>query len=331
MTNSPRPFQWTHQQPPFPTGLIDEFLSFWERVFHYSFYETKGILRGEESANNTDVLYVARDGQRLAATCHLTISQTDPRLGGVGEVAVPDEFRRLGLATTLCETARDDFFARGGEALFLGTENPQAQRIYERLGWQQLPGTTVMVCTQRPAAAKTFLEHWFQRRSRPCRIKVAGSDIRIPLIPLALIDHPWTILDVHADLLSSRQYVQHSCMGLYPRYEQLVSKGVVFAAWTEDNRLLGLASVKIDGPFASIDAFAYEFDQGNSLWKQLIRRGLQWVAEHPISECYCLVAVSDETKHSAFHSENFVDVGTGESLTIGEEVIKTRKMRYDLG
>ena len=287
MTNSPRLFQWTQQQPPFPTGLIDEFLSFWERVFHYSFHETSGILRGEESANNTDVLYVARDGQRLAATCHLTISQTDPRLGGVGEVAVPDEFRRQGLATTLCETARDNFFARGGEALFLGTENPQARRIYERLGWQQLPGTTVMVCTKQPAAAKTFLEHWFQPSSRPCQIKVAGSDLRIPLIPLALIDHPWTILDVHADLLSSRHYLQHSCMGLYPRYEQLASTGVVLAAWTEDHQLRGLASVKIDDQCASIDAFAYDFDQSNGLWKQLIRRGLQWVAERPISEC-CL-------------------------------------------
>ncbi|MBP86402.1 MAG: hypothetical protein CMJ64_06765 [Planctomycetaceae bacterium] len=328
MTDESDHFEWTRHQPPLNADLIEELLALWAGVFQYSFQEAEQLLLGEEVGENTDVIYVARDGVQIAGTCHLTISRADPRLGGLGEVAVPDEFRRQGLATKLCEQARDEFFARGGEALFLGTVNPGARRIYERLGWRQLTGATVMVCSKQSTPPDEFLEQWLRPNPGPWNVRVATSAIRVPMIPLALADHPWTILDANAGLCSTRHVEQNSCMGLYARYEQVMKQGAAFASWTDDNQLLGLATVKMDGTVARVDAFTHAFEQFGDRWQKLICRAVKWTAERPISECIALIAAANETKQDAFRSVDFVEVSSDDDIVIGERTIETKRFRF---
>lgn len=328
MKDTPRDFEWTRHEPPLNTRFIDELLSLWATVFQCSFSEMEHVLRGDELAANTDVIYAARDGEQLAATCHLTISGADPQLGGLGEVAVPDTFRRQGLATTLCEHARKEFFDQGGEALFLGTVNPTARRIYARLGWQQLPGSTVMVCLKQQQSGE-FLERWLDPISGPRSVRPAGSDIRVPMIPLALADHPWTILDANVGLFSTRYVIQNSCMGLYPRYEKVMKEGAAFASWSDSDQLLGLATVKVDGTGARVDGFTLGFDKFGDRWQKLIRSAVAWTAKRSISECIASIAVADETKQAAFRSADFAEVSSDDDIVIGERRIETKRFRFE--
>ena len=139
-------------EPPVPAALTRELFAFWQEIFRTDYDPFRGILAGAESARNRDIFYLIRDGRKLAGTCHLTISRTNPELGGLGEVATAPEFRGAGIGSRMSARARDDFRAAGGRAIFLCTINPTAARLYGRLGWQKLPGANVMVwlASERP-------------------------------------------------------------------------------------------------------------------------------------------------------------------------------------
>jgi len=131
--------------PPLSAELVDELVPFWQSIFEIPFDESRAVLAADEAAANRDTIWLLRSGEQLAVTCQLTVSIDNPELGGLGAVATADRFRRQGLAERLCREARDLFRSGGGRALFLGTDNPAAARVYYRLGWRKLTGTTVMV------------------------------------------------------------------------------------------------------------------------------------------------------------------------------------------
>ena len=117
---------------PLTASLTRELSDFWNEIYGSPPDVSSEVLLGNELKHNT--LYVTRRGERLAGTCLLTTSRTVPILAGVGEVATYPEFRGSGIATELCGQAVNDFRVSGGQAIFLGTVNPFAARVYYRLG-----------------------------------------------------------------------------------------------------------------------------------------------------------------------------------------------------
>lgn len=160
------------------------------------------VFLGAEIVHNVNAVYVElRDGN-LAGTCGLTISNSLPGLGGLGEVATAPSHERAGIATMLCREASRDFQNGGGQALFLGTANPSAERLYQRLGWQKINGSNVMVNTVQDASPEEYLANFFQGTG-PARIRGASPSIRIPIIPLLLVEHNWCVLDVNVRMYST--------------------------------------------------------------------------------------------------------------------------------
>ena len=127
-------------------------------MFPIDFTPMERVLGGRECDTNLDIVYVVKDGSQIVATTHLTISRSDPRIGGLGEVATLATHRGRGLAGALCGRAAEEFDAAGGEGLFLGTDNPAAARIYQRLGWRYLPHTHVM----RRAGSVSVIDNYYR-------------------------------------------------------------------------------------------------------------------------------------------------------------------------
>ena len=164
----------TRIEPPFPEDLTEELLDFWETIFEIPCDGYRSILNGLERDNNHDIFYLIRKGKELGGTSHLTISKADPRLGGLGEVATPPEFRRQGIATALCAHTLDDFCRLKGQAFFLGTVNPEAARVYHRLGWRRFAGTNVMALVRE---AESMRDHAVRIKVHPrVAASLAGSD-----------------------------------------------------------------------------------------------------------------------------------------------------------
>jgi GNAT superfamily N-acetyltransferase len=287
--------------PPLPDDLIRELLCFWQGAFQTEYEPFRGILAGEEQGANQDVFYLMHRGERIVGTCHLTVAASNPQLGGLGEVATAPECRGQGLAGRLCARARDDFRQAGGQALFLGTNNPAAARIYHRLGWRKLAGANVMAWIAQGGSPEAFLVDYF-RQPGAVTIAPGSAAERIPMIPLIVSPHDWQVLDAAAGLFSTRYSTQTSCMGLYPRYVCLADqgRGAWFAARTAQGQTVGLSSARLDESGAcQLDAFTH--GDHADCWTTLVEAALDWAAAQ--QACSCWVRVSTEDEEKAFWFE----------------------------
>ena len=286
-------------EPPLPADVIEELAQFWEAIFEASYDDLRLVLAGGEVADNRNLVYLIREGGELAGTSQLTISQDVPALGGLGEVATAPAYRGRGIATRLCARARDDFRAQGGQALYLGTINPAAARVYYRLGWRNLAGTTVMACTTGDDWPEAFLVDYFRAQTGRPRIVAGTAAARVPMIPLIVMPHDWQVLDANVGLYSTRYAIQHSCMFLYPRFQALTKDGggTWFAAQAESGTLLGLATARLDGDGGcQVDGFVYR--AGRDVWSELLRAAMRWGAAEGATVCWAAVSVEDEEKQA---------------------------------
>ena len=281
---------------PIAEPLIDELTNLWQSAFGDGLSWCRPVLSGGEREANRDILFLATADDQVVASCRLTINQRDPHIATLGEVATSMEHRGQGLATAVCSQAAGEFDRAGGLAMFLGTGNPNAARIYERLGWRFLPSSRVMARTSAGKVPQEFLAEYFGNQlDLPVRIEVGGPHHRIPVIPLILTPHPWLALDANTDIRSCRCFVQGSCEGLYRRYDELGDGAAWWAAVLADGRVVGISSAKLlDDGTCSVEAFAHPIAPHTHI-DTLYREAIDWAGEReaePLTSC----AVGDEDK-----------------------------------
>ena len=183
----------------------------------------------------------------MVGSTHLTIGKATAGLGGLGEVAVLEEFRGEGLATELCGRARDRFRQESGVALFLGTDNPVALRVYHRLEWKKIAATNVMAWMGNTLSPEEFLTDYFRHDESVVVVEGTAAD-RLTVIPLLVTPHDEFVLDANLGLFSTRYALQKSCMGLYPKFQTFLEKNHAnwFVARTEQGHAVGLSTVRLD-------------------------------------------------------------------------------------
>ena len=289
-------YQFERHDVPIAEPLINDLIDFWQRIFGLGFSWCRPVLSGSERDANRDILFLARIHGQVVASCRLTINQGDPRIAALGEVATSTAHRGQGLGTAVCGQATDEFDGAGGQAMFLGTGNPNAARIYERLGWRFLPGSHVMARTSAgQGPQKFFAEYFGNELELPVRVEVGGPHHRIPMIPLILTPHPWLVLDANTDIRSCRYFAQGSCEGLYQRYDELGDRAAWWAAVLQDGRVVGLSSAKLlDDGSCCVEAFAHPIAP-ESCVHALYRDAIEWAGRkgaEPLTTC----AVGDHDK-----------------------------------
>ena len=303
-------------EPPLPEELIGELFRLWEETFGTSYEGFWGIMRGEEAEDNRDFVYFVRRNGKIAGTCHLTISCSQPELGGFGEVATAPSCRRQGIAAAVCAKARDTFLQLNGRALFLGTGNPEALRVYHRLGWRKLAGANVMALVRQGDPPEEYLADCF-RQGGSVSVRPGTAAARIPMIPLIVIPHDWRILDANVDLCSTRYRIQSSCMSLFPRYEVLIkgNRGSFFEARTEKGCLVGLSTARLEEKgLCWVDGFTH--NRHSSFWSELTETAVRWGWERRAQRICARVAIEDEEKRAAFELLGFTPAGTGPAFTL---------------
>ena len=317
-------------EPPLPAGVIEELAQFWEVIFETSYDDLRLVLAGGEVADNRNLVYLIREGAELAGTSQLTIARAAPALGGLGEVATAPAYRGRGIATRLCARARDDFRTQGGRALYLGTVNPAAARVYYRLGWRNLAGTTVMACTTGDDSPEAFLVDYFRAQDDRPQIVAGTAAARIPMIPLIVMPHDWQVLDANVGLYSTRYAVQHSCMYLYPRFQALTQegRGAWFAAQSNGGGLLGLATARLDGDGGcQVDGFAYR--TGQDVWSGLLRAAMRWSAAQGATVCWAAVSVEDEQKQAWCAALGFQAAGPAATFDLDGRSVESVRLERE--
>jgi len=317
-------------ETPLPPALASQLASFWEDIFGASYERFQQVLTGAESEFNRNLLYLIQDGSEVVASTQLTLSLADSRLGGLGEVATASAWRRRGLGRQLSQLARDEFWELGGEAIFLGTVNPQAAPLYESLGWRKLTGANVMCLVRGDGSSEDFLANYFQP-APAFSVGVGSAADRLGMIPLIVWPHEERVLDANLGLFSTSFAVQNSCMGLFPRYEGLVAEGAGqwFAARTGSGSVVGLASVRChDQQVVQADVFGHpNFPTATS---ELLDRCLDWATGHGAGQLRVQVAKTDEGKRTILTSWGLVETGPADEIQAAEERLAAVWLRRDL-
>lgn len=330
-------------EPPLTADLQAELPPFWEQIFEEEF-GFRDVLAGSDEGLIGHKIYLERDvgSSELRGTAHLAYSEpgetaaspssgTSSMIGGVGEVATAPEFRRRGVAAQLCEMVRDEFARQDGAALFLGTGNPAAARVYRRLGFRKLASAQVMAQVNVGESPEGFLAGHFAT-DESIEVRSGSPRSRCHLIPLAVCPHDWQVMDSNAGLYSTRHTLLTSCMGLFPRYEGVTTgerEGTWFEGWTESGRCLaGMSTARLvaDG-ISQVDGFIHGHYAAE--WSQLLTAAVDWSRERA-SHCRVEVSVEDEDKQAWFEQLGFTTVAEGSGFEIGGRSVVSRQLEMTL-
>jgi GNAT superfamily N-acetyltransferase len=317
-------------EAPLAAAEAGELARFWETSFETSYDNFREVLEGAEQAVNRNLVYLAREGSELVGTCQLTVGCSNVRLGGLGEVATAVSHRRRGIGSTLSSQARDEFLGLGGEALFLGTVNPLAGRLYHDLGWRKFAGANVMCLLAGGRDPAEFLLDYFRDRGH-VEVSVGRAAHRLEMIPLIIDPHAWRMLDANLALFSTRYTDQDSCMGLFPRYQAVRDEGAGewFVATTETGCLVGLATARSRGPeVVQVDGFSQAGFPG--VQREMLDRCLHWSRARQAGRCEALIAGCDEEKMQAFSLLGFSPTRTGPNIGMDGNQLATIWIGRDL-
>lgn len=313
---------------PMDARLVGELFEFWLPIFEGALDVTPEVLLGHEGPDSRIDVYTRRIEGDLAGACLVVSSANLPSLGGLGEVGTSPAARRTGIATALTQQALDDFGERGGQALFLGTVNPAAARIYHRLGWRKLAGANLMVNVLNGESPEEFLVEYFQGvNSEPVVVRDPAPADRAPMIPLLVMPHDWQALDFNTGMFSTRYAVLDSCLGLYRRYNAIASdgRGAWFCASTDAGHVVGLSTARLDGEGGCrVDGFTHRDHLGS--WEALIRAAVDWGRDKGASRIYAAVSVEDKEKRAMFESLGFRGADTGEPFDLNGRQMETVRL-----
>ena len=116
--------------------LRDRAAAFWRRV-------------GQDVAAGERALLVAEDARGLCGTVQLVLDQPEnqPHRADLSKLLVHHRARRQGMGEALMRAAEATARECGKTLLVLDTANDEAERLYERLGWERvgvIPGYALL-------------------------------------------------------------------------------------------------------------------------------------------------------------------------------------------
>lgn len=317
---------------PISEELTEELFGFWETIFGPIADITRDLFLGAELEHNHNVLFVERVEGEIAGTCMISTSKRLPCLATLGEVATDPKQRRSGFATRLCARALEEFRGNGGQAIFLGTGDPDAARVYYRLGWRRMAGSNVMANITSGDSAETFLVQYF-RQQQKTTVEPATTSERIPLVPLLIMPHDWHVLDANARsrLYSTRNHLQTSCNGLFPRLEAVRQddRGEWFVAHTENGRTVGLATARLCGAGdCRVDAVAH--DRHMAALPTLLQAALDWARDSGAIRCLAAICQEDTDKQAHFETLGFMATDERVAFEMGDRVVEGRLLAQSI-
>ena len=203
----------------------EEIVDLWAEIFgREEALLEKPQIDGSETKWNRDFMFVAYEGEEVVGTIHATFPKDNMSICGLSGMCTHPLVRGTGLGRTLFQRMAEETEALGAEITFLGTSNPIAAKLYHSCGFSFLPGSNVMA--RFKAGDRIDMDRrFFMNPPENVRIADGSPSMRIPLIPFVLYRGPHFLMDCNTGIFSSDAVTQVSCMGLYPRYQDLSEKG----------------------------------------------------------------------------------------------------------
>jgi GNAT superfamily N-acetyltransferase len=308
----------THQ-PPFDPVLARSVASIWQDPFGSTEFCARRLL-GEISGyeeSNRDYLFVIRmaepggddSARSIVGTSWYVVGKENPRIGLLGGVWAEPKVRRVGIATLATEATLRHFERQGGEAIYLGTVNPDALRIYERLGFTTYSGIVrrALVGGARDGGA-TFDASYF-RAPGPTTVREATWGDHAGISALYFAPNDAILLDAPTGKFASRLSPQTSCVNSYPPlWESTFGRaGLVGVLETEDRRIVGTVAVHRRSalPVARRAILDFCLAPGVHRADQLLDFAVAWAGRQGLTSLVAYVCERDDSKSAALARADF--------------------------
>ena len=298
-------------EAPIQESLLQELIELWETIPELPTNEEwRRELLGLVPSFNRILIYIVREGGRIVAMCQFYISRRMPILSEFSYPGTRPECRGRGIATQLWGAAIDDMKAMGVDAIFLGTFDRIAFRLYRRLGFSKLPASLTFVQALNGLSAEEFLADWF-RDAGPATLSSGNPGDQLPSYPLIVSQHDWQVLDANAGLMSTRYSLHRTFRGLYLKCANVGDdeNGARFSATTSDGKVVGMSTARMceDGSCA-VDGFVH----GRYLnsWDDLILAGIGFGESRGASAVHTRVSREDIEKCQRFAALGFREAGS---------------------
>ena len=316
--------------PPIDPKLMGKLYSLWTQAFGED--EDPDIsaetLTSDGPEGKELNLFCALQEEELAATAISIISSNLPELGAVGEVATDLAYRNQGMASKLCRKLLGHFKHNDGKVLFLGTINPKAARIYQRLGWNHIPKTKLMVNMVGGTNYCDYLGDYYEDLSL-YQIRPANYESRIPIIPLFTSPNEWQVLDVNVPIYSINSVPLSSCLGINRRYNYLkkYGRGNWFTAETRNGKIIGISSCAlIEEASYLVDGFCH--NNYTSVFKELLSITVNWSRGKNARNTIMRLSDTDENKLNFVEDLGYTNPRRGQPFKYGDQNVNS--IEYDI-
>ena len=293
-------------EAPIQESLLQELIELWETIPELPTNEEwRRELLGLVPSFNRILIYIVREGGRIVAMCQFYISRRMPILSEFSYPGTRPDCRGRGIATQLWGAAIDDMKSMGVEAIFLGTFDRIAFRLYRRLGFSKLPASLTFVQALNGLSAEEFLADWF-RDAGPATLSSGNPGDQLPSYPLIVSPHDWQVLDANAGLMSTRYSLHRTFRGLYLKCANVGDdeNGARFSATTSNGKVVGMSTARLeDDGTCAVDGFVH--DRYPDSWDDLILAGIGFGESRGVSAVHARVSREDIEKCQRFAALGF--------------------------
>ena len=304
-------------ETPVPDDFIRRIYEMWSQVpedvgIGQDITRLRDQLSNRVRTEDRKLLYVATVDGEIAGTSMIWVSRRDPKLCEFGLPATAPRFRRRGIGQALFDRSVEDFRAMGGEAIFLGTNQVPAERVYRRAGYSKLVGAIAQVKILSGDSPEAYFVDYF-RGLGPATVHPGDPSDRTPSVPLVHSPHDWQVMDCNAPALSKRYFTHRSFAGQCGRFiDMLDSPGSTFFAARAGDRhkVVGLSTARmLDDGVCSVDAFTHRYYQDS--WHELIEAAMEWGRKRGATRLQTTLSVEDYAKRDLFEGLGFSPAGPG--------------------
>lgn len=304
-------------EAPIRESLLQELVELWETIPElHTNEEWRSELLGLEPSFNRILIYIVRERGQIVAACQFYISRRMPILSEFSYPGTRPECRGRGIATELWGAAIDDMKAIGVEAIFLGTFDRIAFRLYRRLGFSKLPASLTFVQALNGLSAEEFLVDWF-RDAGPAAVSPGDPGDQLPSYPLIVSPHDWQVLDANAGLMSTRYSLHRIFRGLYLKCANVGDdeNGARFSATTSDGKVVGMSTARLDEDGScAVDGFVHH--RYPDSYDDLIRAGVEFGESRGAHAIYANVSREDVVKCQRFAALGFREAGSAPDFVL---------------
>tara|TARA_B110000263_G_scaffold53065_1_gene44533 strand:+ start:999 stop:1970 length:972 start_codon:yes stop_codon:yes gene_type:complete len=295
---------------PIEQNKIDQLYNLWLN----NGYETKedidiveNHLLGFEKDISEIKLYTFENpsSSSIESSCITIYNKNLPIIAGLGEVCTEITSRGNGLAGKLCAIAKEDFFSKErSEGIFLGTVNPIAQKIYEKLGWVQIPKSKVMFNSKKGESFQDFIDGYYDEKS-DIFINNGSPKFRISLIAYFLSQISDYNVDINVGIIGNNY--SSMCLSLYNKFDEITkNNGQWFVMSNHKNKIFSTSSFKniskdilrLDGTYRK----GYE-----KYFIDLLKNNLRIIDLNSPKRIICEILEKDQDKIELFKELGFLE------------------------